>query len=65
MNDAAPAIRLTAIDKHFGPVHANRRASLVGGAGESHALVGANGAGNVFVRDVNGLMWELVQSAAQ
>jgi catechol 2,3-dioxygenase-like lactoylglutathione lyase family enzyme len=25
----------------------------------------ANGAGNVFVRDVNGLMWELIQSAPQ
>jgi catechol 2,3-dioxygenase-like lactoylglutathione lyase family enzyme len=29
------------------------------------AIVRANGAGNVFVRDVNGLMWELIQSAAQ
>jgi catechol 2,3-dioxygenase-like lactoylglutathione lyase family enzyme len=29
------------------------------------AIVRANGAGNVFVRDVNGLMWELVQRAAQ
>ncbi len=29
------------------------------------ATVRANGAGNVFVRDVNGLMWELIQHAAQ
>lgn len=29
------------------------------------AVVRANGAGNVFVRDVNGLMWELIQRAAQ
>jgi hypothetical protein len=29
------------------------------------AVVQANGAGNVFVRDVNGLMWELIQRAAQ
>ena len=29
------------------------------------AIVRANGAGNVFVRDVNGLMWELIQRAAQ
>ncbi len=29
------------------------------------AIVRANGAGNVFVRDVNGLMWELIQSAGQ
>jgi catechol 2,3-dioxygenase-like lactoylglutathione lyase family enzyme len=28
-------------------------------------IVRANGAGNVFVRDVNGLMWELIQSAAK
>jgi catechol 2,3-dioxygenase-like lactoylglutathione lyase family enzyme len=28
------------------------------------AIVRANGAGNVFVRDVNGLMWELIQRAA-
>jgi catechol 2,3-dioxygenase-like lactoylglutathione lyase family enzyme len=27
------------------------------------AIVRANGAGNVFVRDVNGLMWELIQPA--
>jgi catechol 2,3-dioxygenase-like lactoylglutathione lyase family enzyme len=29
------------------------------------AIVRSNGAGNVFVRDVNGLMWELIQRAAQ
>jgi catechol 2,3-dioxygenase-like lactoylglutathione lyase family enzyme len=29
------------------------------------AIVRANGAGNVFVRDINGLMWELIQRAAQ
>jgi catechol 2,3-dioxygenase-like lactoylglutathione lyase family enzyme len=28
-------------------------------------ILRANGAGNVFVRDVNGLMWELIQRAAQ
>ena len=28
-------------------------------------VVRANGAGNVFVRDVNGLMWELIQRARQ
>ena len=28
-------------------------------------IVRANGAGNVFVRDVNGLMWELIQRPAQ
>jgi catechol 2,3-dioxygenase-like lactoylglutathione lyase family enzyme len=29
------------------------------------AIVRPNGAGNVFVRDVNGLMWELIQRPAQ
>jgi catechol 2,3-dioxygenase-like lactoylglutathione lyase family enzyme len=29
------------------------------------AIVRANGAGNVFVRDINGLMWELIQRPAQ
>jgi catechol 2,3-dioxygenase-like lactoylglutathione lyase family enzyme len=29
------------------------------------AIVRANGAGNVFVRDVNGLMWELIQRPRQ
>ncbi len=28
-------------------------------------IVRANGAGNVFVRDVNGMMWELIQNAAR
>jgi general nucleoside transport system ATP-binding protein len=45
MNDSAAAIRLTAIDKHFGAVHANRAASLLVREGEIHALVGENGAG--------------------
>jgi simple sugar transport system ATP-binding protein len=45
MNDKRPAIRLTAIEKHFGSVHANRGASLTVRAGEIHALVGENGAG--------------------
>lgn len=29
------------------------------------AIKGANGSGNVFVRDVNGFMWELIQRAGQ
>jgi ABC-type uncharacterized transport system ATPase subunit len=45
MSDTVPAIRLTAIDKHFGAVHANRGASLTVRDGEIHALVGENGAG--------------------
>src|SRR5471032_11080 len=45
MSDSALAIRLTAIDKHFGAVHANRGATLEVREGEIHALVGENGAG--------------------
>ncbi len=45
MSGATPAIRLTAIEKHFGAVHANRAASLVVRNAEIHALVGENGAG--------------------
>src|SRR4029079_13008976 len=41
---AVPAIRLTDIDKAFGPVQANRAASLEVARGEIHALVGENGA---------------------
>jgi general nucleoside transport system ATP-binding protein len=39
------AVRLNGIHKSFGPVHANRGASLEVGSGEIHALVGENGAG--------------------
>src|SRR6059058_1417288 len=40
-----PAIRLTDVSKSFGPVQANRGASLEVAPGEIHALVGENGAG--------------------
>jgi simple sugar transport system ATP-binding protein len=39
------AIRLHDIEKSFGPVQANRGASLEVARGEIHALVGENGAG--------------------
>ena len=39
------AIKLEGIDKAFGPVQANRGASLDVATGEIHALVGENGAG--------------------
>ena len=39
------AIRITDVAKSFGPVRANRAASLEVRAGEIHALVGENGAG--------------------
>ena len=41
----APALRLTGIDKHFGPVHANRSVDLSVAKGSIHGIVGENGAG--------------------
>ncbi len=41
----SPAVRMTGIDKRFGPVRANRGALLEVRQGEIHALVGENGAG--------------------
>ncbi|MDP6346198.1 MAG: ATP-binding cassette domain-containing protein, partial [Alphaproteobacteria bacterium] len=41
----APAIVLRGINKHFGPVHANREVSLTVPAGTIHGIVGENGAG--------------------
>jgi len=53
---AAPAIRLTDIDKAFGPVQANRGASLEVARGEIHALVGENGAGkSTLMRVLSGM----------
>jgi ABC-type uncharacterized transport system ATPase subunit len=54
---ALPVIRMRGIDKSFGPVHANRGASLEVMPGEIHALVGENGAGkSTLMRIVGGLM---------
>src|SRR2546423_875780 len=52
----APAIRLTDIHKSFGPVRANRGASLEVIRGEIHALVGENGAGkSTLMRALSGM----------
>ena len=52
----APAIRLTDIVKSFGPVVANRGASLEVAPGEIHALVGENGAGkSTLMRVLSGM----------
>ncbi|HKW47374.1 MAG TPA: ABC transporter ATP-binding protein [Gemmatimonadaceae bacterium] len=52
----APAIRLTDIYKAFGPVQANRGASLDVARGEIHALVGENGAGkSTLMRVLSGM----------
>jgi simple sugar transport system ATP-binding protein len=49
-------IRLTDIHKRFGPVRANRGASLDVATGEIHALVGENGAGkSTLMRILSGM----------
>src|SRR5688572_15981269 len=51
------AIRMEGIDKYFGPIAANRGASLDVATGEIHALVGENGAGkSTLMRILGGLM---------
>ncbi|HET7613674.1 MAG TPA: ATP-binding cassette domain-containing protein, partial [Gemmatimonadaceae bacterium] len=54
---SAPAVLMEGIDKSFGPVRANRGASLEVSKGEIHALVGENGAGkSTLMRILGGLM---------
>src|SRR3954466_4318718 len=56
VGSSSPAIRLTDIDKAFGPVQANRGASLEVERGEIHALVGDNGAGkSTLMRVLSGM----------
>jgi len=53
----AVAIRMEGISKYFGPIEANRGASLEVARGEIHALVGENGAGkSTLMRILGGLM---------
>ena len=57
--DSSPAlaIRMDGIAKYFGPIAANRGASLEVARGEIHALVGENGAGkSTLMRILGGLM---------
>jgi simple sugar transport system ATP-binding protein len=51
-----PAVRMTAIEKRFGAVRANRGAALEVRQGEIHALVGENGAGkSTLMRVLSGM----------
>ncbi|HEY7898545.1 MAG TPA: ABC transporter ATP-binding protein [Gemmatimonadaceae bacterium] len=51
------AVRMRDISKSFGPVRANRNASLDVAVGEIHALVGENGAGkSTLMRILGGLL---------
>ena len=50
------AVRMTGVQKFFGPVRANGNASLVVGQGEIHAVVGENGAGkSTLLRVLSGM----------
>jgi len=53
---ATPVVRMQGVEKAFGPVLANRGASLEVGAGEIHAVVGENGAGkSTLMRMLSGM----------
>jgi simple sugar transport system ATP-binding protein len=47
-----PAIELVGIDKHFGPVHANRNVHLRVAPGTIHGIVGENGAGKSTLMNI-------------
>jgi catechol 2,3-dioxygenase-like lactoylglutathione lyase family enzyme len=60
----SPAFTMVVRDIHAAVDQWTKAGGTVATTG-GQPIVRANGAGNVFVRDVNGLMWELIQSAAQ
>ncbi|HEY1764076.1 MAG TPA: ABC transporter ATP-binding protein [Opitutaceae bacterium] len=49
---SGPALELRSIDKHFGPVHANRAVSLSVARGSVHGLIGENGAGKSTLMNI-------------
>ena len=60
----SPAFTMVVRDLNAAVAQWTKAGGTVASTG-GHAIVRANGAGNVFVRDVNGMMWELIQRAAQ
>jgi simple sugar transport system ATP-binding protein len=51
-SDRPPAVELVGVDKHFGPVHANRSVDLRIPAGTIHGIVGENGAGKSTLMNI-------------
>ncbi|MGB6946783.1 MAG: VOC family protein [Bryobacteraceae bacterium] len=60
----SPAFTMVVRDIHAAVDQWTKAGGTVASNG-GQPIVRANGAGNVFVRDVNGLMWELIQSPAK
>ncbi len=60
----SPAFTMVVRDIHAAVDQWTKAGGTVATTG-GQPIVRANGAGNVFVRDVNGMMWELIQSAAK
>ena len=60
----SPAFTMVVRDVHAAADQWTKSGGTVATTG-GQPIMRANGAGNVFVRDINGLMWELIQSAAQ
>lgn len=58
----SPAFTMVVRDIHEAVAEWTKAGGAVASSG-GKPIVRANGAGNVFVRDVNGLMWELIQRA--
>jgi ABC-type uncharacterized transport system ATPase subunit len=50
--DPSPAVELLDIDKHFGPVHANKNVTLAIPRGTIHGIVGENGAGKTTLMNI-------------
>ncbi len=60
----SPAFTMVVRDVHAAVDQWTKTGGSVASTG-GQPIMRANGAGNVFVRDVNGMMWELIQSATQ